>query len=71
LRNQNWLRAMPFRTKGEPRLKNRRDAERAIDDIVRDGGVREEYRIDQAEDGLCVIAVIDPRDGSIAGTVGV
>ena len=60
---------MPFTLKAPMRFRTRRDAERALAEIVEDGGKLSEFRIDQAPDGSCVIIVLE-GDGSIAGRLG-
>jgi len=61
---------VPFRKKGTKRFKNRRDAERALAEIVEDGGQLSDFRIDEFPDGSCVITVLE-RDGRVAGMLGV
>ncbi|HVY90671.1 MAG TPA: hypothetical protein VG942_17525 [Hyphomonadaceae bacterium] len=50
------------------RFKNRRDAERALSEIVEDGGNRNEFRIEEDADGTCVITVLE--GDVIAGVLG-
>ena len=52
------------------RFRNRRDAERALAEIVEDGGKRNEFRIDEDADGACVITVLEHDGGPVAGTIG-
>ncbi|MBI1359188.1 MAG: hypothetical protein GC155_02770 [Alphaproteobacteria bacterium] len=52
------------------RFRNRRDAERALDDIIADGGQPTEFRIDEAADGTCLIVILERDGGEIAGTLG-
>jgi len=52
------------------RFRNRRDAERVIAEIVGDGGATNEYRIDQSEDGSCVILILDSATREVAGVLG-
>jgi hypothetical protein len=59
---------MPFKMKGS--YKTRRDAERALAEIIEDGGHLSDFRIDENPDGSCVITILE-RDGQIAGTLGV
>jgi hypothetical protein len=59
---------MPFKMKGS--YKTRRDAERALAEIIEDGGHLSDFRIDESPDGSCVITILE-RDGQIAGTLGV
>lgn len=56
-----------FRT---TRFRSRRDAERALAEIVEDGGRLAEFRIDENADGTCVITVLEHDGGPIAGTIG-
>lgn len=57
-------------SKGRQRFKSRREAEQALREIVADGGVVSEFRIEELTDGGFVIVVLD-RDGqSVAGTLG-
>jgi hypothetical protein len=51
------------------RFKSRRDAEKALAEIVEDGGRRSDYRIDEDKDGSCVITILEDN-GMIAGTLG-
>lgn len=60
---------MPFTTTAPMRFRTRRDAERALAEIVEDGGKLAEFRIDQDSDGSCIITILE-RDGSIAGQLG-
>jgi hypothetical protein len=62
--------AMPFKMKGSARYKTRREAERALAEILEDGGQLADFRIDENPDGSCVILILE-RDGEIAGTLGV
>ena len=50
------------------RFKNRRDAEKALAEIVEDGGNRSEFRIDEYADGSCVITVLE--GDMVAGVLG-
>lgn len=52
------------------RFRNRREAEKALAEIVEDGGLRNEYRIDEDADGTCVITVLERDGGPVAGTIG-
>lgn len=52
------------------RFRSRKDAERILSEILGDGGVANEYRIEQDQDGACVILVLDSETGEIAGVVG-
>jgi len=55
--------------KGITRFKNRREAERALAEIVEDGGRLSDFRIDENPDGSCVITVLE-YNGEVAGTLG-
>lgn len=55
-------------SKGLPRFKSRREAEKALAEIIEDGGRPGDFRIDDLPDGGCVITVLD-SDGAIAGTL--
>lgn len=61
---------MPSDTSGLIRFRNRRDAEKAVSEIVEDGGRRAEYRIDERPDGTCVITILESADGPIVGAIG-
>jgi hypothetical protein len=50
------------------RFKNRRDAEKALSEIVEDGGNRSEFRIDEETDGTCVITILE--GDMVAGVLG-
>jgi hypothetical protein len=52
------------------RFRNRREAEKALAEIVEDGGRLAEFRIEEGADGTCVIAVLEHDGGPIAGTIG-
>ena len=52
------------------RFRNRRDAERALAEIIEDGGRQSDYRIDEGADGTCVIIILE-SDGLVAGALGV
>ena len=62
---------MNTRQSRQPRFRNRREAERALADILASGGEAAEYRIDEDDDGSCVITVFEKRGGAVAGHVGV
>lgn len=55
---------------GRQRFKSRRDAEQVLREIVEDGGVASEYRIEELPDGGCVIVVLDNDGQSVAGMLG-
>jgi hypothetical protein len=61
---------MPFKTKGLSRFKSRRDAERALAEIVEDGGHAADYRIEEDSNGRCVIIVLERDGGVVAGMLG-
>lgn len=61
---------MPFDSPDLVRFRNRREAEKALSEIVEDGGRPAEYRIDECPDGTCVITVLEFADGPITGTIG-
>lgn len=52
------------------RFKTRREAESVLKDILVDGGQRSEFRIDEAPDGSCVIAILDRDGGKVTGMLG-
>ena len=52
------------------RFRSRREAERVIAEIVTDGGAADEFRIEQAEDGSCVILILDNATNEVAGVLG-
>lgn len=59
-----------FNSTGRKRFKTRREASQALREIVADGGVESEFRIQELDDGGWVIVVLE-RDGqSVAGTLG-
>jgi hypothetical protein len=51
------------------RFRNRRDAEKAVAEIIEDGGRRSDYQIDEGADGTCVIVILED-DGRVAGALG-
>jgi hypothetical protein len=57
-------------TKTQERYRTRREAERALVEILEDGGQLTDFRIDERPDGTCVIVVLE-RDGRVAGMLGV
>ena len=61
---------MPAKRLSAVRFRNRREAERALAEIVEDGGRKSEFRIDEAGDGTCVITVLEHDGGPVAGTIG-
>ncbi len=62
---------MNSRQTHKPRFRSRRDAERALADILASGGKVTEYRIDEDADGSCVITIFEREGGPVAGHVGV
>jgi hypothetical protein len=61
---------MSAQTQTQERYRTRRDAEKALIEILEDGGQLIDFRIDESPDGSCVIVVLE-RDGRVAGTIGV
>ncbi|MDP3739903.1 MAG: hypothetical protein Q8R02_21130 [Hyphomonadaceae bacterium] len=61
---------MPFRTKELSRFKSRRVAERALAEIVEDGGHAADFRIEEDSSGTCVIVVLERDGGNVAGMLG-
>lgn len=61
---------MPSVYSGIVRFRNRREAERALSEIIEDGGRRAEFRIEENADGTCVITVLERDGGPVAGTIG-
>lgn len=61
---------MPSARFSSTRFRNRRDAEKALAEIVEDGGRLSEFRIDESADGTCVITVLERDGGPVAGTIG-
>jgi hypothetical protein len=51
------------------RFRSRRDAEKALSEILEDGGSLSDYRIDEYADGSCVIVILE-GNGAVAGTLG-
>jgi len=60
---------MPFKMKGLTRFRSRREAERALAEIIEDGGKPSDFRIDENPDGSCVITILE-TDGAVAGQIG-
>jgi hypothetical protein len=58
------------RMKGLPRFKSRREAEQALAEIIEDGGVASDFRIEEHPDGGCVIVILEDGGKVIAGTLG-
>lgn len=52
------------------RFRNRREAQRVLDDIVMDGGLQPEFQIEEAADGSCLIVILDRDGGQVAGVLG-
>ena len=61
---------MPSTRFSAVRFRSRREAERALAEIVEDGGRQAEFRIDEGVDGTCVITVLEHVGGPVAGTIG-
>ena len=61
---------MPSTRFSATRFRTRRDAEKALAEIVEDGGRKAEFRIDESVDGSCVITVLERDGGPVAGTIG-
>ena len=61
---------MPSGRFSSTRFRNRRDAEKALAEILEDGGQKSEFRIDEDADGSCIITVLEHDGGPIAGTIG-
>jgi hypothetical protein len=57
-------------TQAVVRIRTRREAERILAEILGDGGREGEYRIDQHDDGSCVIIVLDGDTREVAGVLG-
>lgn len=61
---------MPSASHTLTRFRNRREAEKALAEIVEDGGRLSEYRIDEHKDGSCVILILENNGDSVAGMLG-
>ena len=61
---------MPLGFPGLIRFRNRREAEKALREIVEDGGRRAEFQIDEQPDGTCVITILETADGPAIGAIG-
>ncbi len=57
-------------TNGRPRFKNRREAEQALREIISDGGVESDFRIEELSDGGFVIVVLENNGQRVAGMLG-
>ena len=57
-------------TNGRPRFKNRREAERALFEIISDGGAESDFRIEELPEGGFVIVVLDNDGRRVAGMLG-
>jgi len=57
-------------TNGRPRFKSRREAEQALREIIYDGGVEPDFRIEELPDGGYVIVVLDNDGQKVAGMLG-
>ena len=62
-------RIMP-NSKRQQRFKSRREAELVLREIVEDGGVASEYRIEAMPDGGFVIVVLDDNGHGVTGMLG-
>lgn len=60
---------MPY-SNGRPRFKSRREAELALREIIADGGVASDFRIEELPDGGFIIVVLESDGQSVAGTLG-
>ena len=56
-------------SKGRQRFRTRREAEQALREIIADGGVETEFRIQELPDGGYVIVVLEKDGHSVAGTL--
>lgn len=68
-----WRRsdtAVPSSLLAIKRFRSRRDAEKVLAEIIRDGGKEPEYRIEEDADGSCLIAVLEEDGARVAGTLG-
>lgn len=61
---------MPLDSPNVIRFRNRREAEKALSEIIDDGGQRAEYRIDEQPDGACVITILETASGPVVGVIG-
>jgi hypothetical protein len=61
---------MPLDSPTLIRFRNRREAEKALSEIVEDGGRRGEYRIDEQADGACLITILESDTGPVIGAIG-
>jgi hypothetical protein len=61
---------MPFTKRGPTRFKSRREAERALAEIVEDGGYPADFRIEEDAEGRCMIVVLERDGGDVAGMLG-
>ena len=59
-----------FQNERASAYKTRPEAERALAEIIEDGGQLVDFRIDEYPDGTCVIIILE-RDGRVAGMLGV
>lgn len=59
------------RTNGRQRFKNRREAEQALREVIGDGGLKEDFRIEELPDGGWVIVVLEQDGQTVAGTLGI
>lgn len=62
---------VPSDTSGVTRFRSRKDAEKALSEIMTDGGRCGEFRIDEdPSDGSCVISVLEADGGPVVGMLG-
>ncbi len=61
---------MKIGTSGPLPFRNRRDAERVLAEIIADGGNAREFRIDERNDGSCVITILETNSDRVAGVLG-
>jgi hypothetical protein len=54
----------------QTRFRTRRDAEKALAEIIEDGGKPSDYRIDEHPLGGFVISVFDDSGNGVAGVIG-
>lgn len=59
--------AMPH---SNTRFRSRKEAEKALAEIIEDGGKPDDYRIDEHPLGGFVISVFDDNGNSVAGVIG-
>jgi hypothetical protein len=69
-RTRDRIGAAMTQIRGSSRFRSRREAERALAEIIEDGGHPSEFRIDEHPDGGCVIIVLEADGMAVAGTLG-